>query len=580
MSLLTVAGQETARWSMSAIAPLIAQVQQKCETGVYPLQPVSCFCGNEDDSQQVTVRDRFFMPHRMVLCPRCCLFYATPRMTSTAYRDYYNDEYRKIYDPWEFREQDSQERRFMRQAAQGVSFAEFLEYYDLHPKSILDLGCNTGGFLRPLRDLGVTVTGLDWCEDAVAFGQQSGLNLMVGGIDEALAKGLSVDMIVLQDVVEHLLDLRDLTKLHGLLKPGGYVYVGTPGFFRSNPATFWQNAHPYAFCAETLRYVMRMQGFAEYYLDEEITSLWKAEPSRGEDLRPPGWYRPYILEHLQGATYRRMPPIRTINKFTVSERKQNIQSTLKCGFPDVSALPKVQHRDLVIVGGGPSVTEQTPTIQRLVAEGKALMVIERMYPWTATVGLHPDYVTALDGSDDVVEGFAQIQPDTIHLVGSSMHPDVAAMLPKDRTYVYHGHNPHFAVQQLWMDAGYTRVTVVNTGGSVTLACLALAMRLGFRRIHLFGFDCMVQTPEHSHATGIAGANTPHRYLDVQIGEETFVTSLAFLSFAQQYAHMVSDGKKAGLLESVQIYGESLVTKLVEDRTCPSVSPIPEPTIST
>ena len=104
-------------WSPAIPAEAIAQVCAKLADGRYPTESVRCFCGAEFDDLGFTTHDRYFIPHRMVLCQACALIRATPRMTPAAYHEFYNTEYRPIYDGWEFGElADDVSTRFMRQA--------------------------------------------------------------------------------------------------------------------------------------------------------------------------------------------------------------------------------------------------------------------------------------------------------------------------------------------------------------------------------------------------------------------------------------------------------------------------------
>src|SRR5512139_3250181 len=70
----------------------------------YQFEQVKCFCGR-DDGEIVTTKDRYGMPHKMVLC-KCGLIYANPRMTSESLQRFYEEDYREIYDKWEFGKKD------------------------------------------------------------------------------------------------------------------------------------------------------------------------------------------------------------------------------------------------------------------------------------------------------------------------------------------------------------------------------------------------------------------------------------------------------------------------------------------
>ena len=569
-------------WSPAVPARYIAQVIQKLSTGYYPRESVRCFCGADFNDTTLVERDRFTIPHRMVMCNECALIRANPRMTKAAYEEFYNEEYRPIYDGWEFGENGQNDHFiFMRQAEDGVDFKTFLKYFGIKPRVLIDIGCNMGGFLVPFKEEGATVYGVEINRHSIAYGKSRGLSF-IESIEEAIAKGIKADVIVLEQSIEHYLDLEQIGKLHKLLAPKGVLYIGTPGLFRAKLATLFQNAHTYQFIGETLNYVLSRFGFEPIYLDENIHSLWGHEWGQAVYVKKPQEWIRYIVEHLEQKEKRVLPPIRGINKFTAEEIWNNIDANLAYGYPDIRPLIKTYSGEAIIIGGGPSVDGELPAIKNLIAKGHKLIVIERMYPWCSQVGLKPDFVIALDGSNDVSEGFTSIQPDTVHFLGTATHPDAAKLLKGYKVYFYSGNNPFMDIQNLWHRHGYKHITAVNTGGSVTLAAMYMGLTLGFRRFHIFGFDCKV-TAEQDYARGIAGKGVPREYFPVEIeGGKTALSCMSFLSFVKQFFAMAETARRVGMLDAIDVYGDSLINDLwkkpaVEDEkqwlTLPPATPL-------
>jgi 2-polyprenyl-3-methyl-5-hydroxy-6-metoxy-1,4-benzoquinol methylase len=110
--------------------------------------------------------------------------------------------------------------------------------HGLSPDSaLLDYGCGWGLFLEYLRELGyANARGYDPYSAVEAFHNPA-----------SLEPG-TFDFIVLQDVVEHVEDLRVLFReLDAYLKPGGSVFVGTPcadGISLAKPMDYWLQLHP------------------------------------------------------------------------------------------------------------------------------------------------------------------------------------------------------------------------------------------------------------------------------------------------------------------------------------------------
>lgn len=100
---------------------------------------------------------------------------------------------------------------------------------------VLDYGCGRGLLLQYLRECGYTnIVGYDRYSDAFQ--------------DRAALRPAAYDVIVLQDVIEHVEDPRALLQeLHTYLAPGGIVLVGTPraDHIRLKPHTRdWLQLHP------------------------------------------------------------------------------------------------------------------------------------------------------------------------------------------------------------------------------------------------------------------------------------------------------------------------------------------------
>ncbi|MGD1910228.1 MAG: class I SAM-dependent methyltransferase [Rivularia sp. (in: cyanobacteria)] len=84
--------------------------------------------------------------------------------------------------------------------------------------SLLDYGCANGLFVQYLQQRGFTN-----CHGYDPYALSDGFG------NDAILQQAPFDYILLQDVIEHVEDPRELlSKLDGLLAPGGYILIGTP----------------------------------------------------------------------------------------------------------------------------------------------------------------------------------------------------------------------------------------------------------------------------------------------------------------------------------------------------------------
>lgn len=214
----------------------------------------------------------------------------------------------------------------------------------------------------------------------------------------------------------------------------------------------------------------------------------------------------------------------------------------------------------IVIGGGPSVDGYVEQIRALQQAGSPLISIERMYPWCQQHGLVPDYVVTMDASDDVLEAFTAVTPGVTYLTSSQCQPAVFDRLAGEQVYLVHTSEHDLPTDDLF--GIHDHCDIVNGAGSVSLCSLSLAMLMGMRTIHLFGFDCHVTAGGYAH--GIAGVGAQEQVFGVKVEGRLFQTTTAYLCFAQQFFEVQHIGKRDGLLDTIRVYGDSLVTAMSKE----------------
>ncbi|MBT5559406.1 MAG: class I SAM-dependent methyltransferase [Proteobacteria bacterium] len=96
-------------------------------------------------------------------------------------------------------------------------------------RTLLDLGCGDGDFLRVASTCGWEAIGVDPDPSAVKTAVKRGFQAYVGGIDFFEGQSCLFDAIQLSHVIEHLHHPQDvLDTCLRLLKPGGMIWIETP----------------------------------------------------------------------------------------------------------------------------------------------------------------------------------------------------------------------------------------------------------------------------------------------------------------------------------------------------------------
>jgi hypothetical protein len=173
----------------------------------------------------------------------------------------------------------------------------------------------------------------------------------------------------------------------------------------------------------------------------------------------------------------------------------------------------------------------------------------------------PDYVVALDAHEDVIEAFKELLP-VKYLLCTQCYPSVFERLKDQAVWIFNCPQGNIEVADFWHASNYDTMSLVNAGGSVTLGTISLAIGLGMKDFHIFGFDC--HTTDKDYADGIAGVGVQRKNFEVQIEDRVFKTNAPYISFAQQFFKLRHLAQKLKVWDSVKIYGDSLITAMSKE----------------
>ncbi len=116
------------------------------------------------------------------------------------------------------------------------------------------------------------VSGCDFGEKYLKFGQEKGLDLYDGEIDPQKTPKNSQDLIILSHVLEHITNpINFINEILEYLRDEKYLLVEVPGIFDikrtyyHNPSVYFQNAHIFNFYKHYLNQFFETLGLKIIY---------------------------------------------------------------------------------------------------------------------------------------------------------------------------------------------------------------------------------------------------------------------------------------------------------------------------
>jgi 2-polyprenyl-3-methyl-5-hydroxy-6-metoxy-1,4-benzoquinol methylase len=265
----------------------IKEVENKILNSEYKYIKNICLCGCKDINNDIVIseKDRYGFDVKFLLCKKCSLIRTDKKLDGASLSDFYANYYRRIYGDGTL----SIEREFSGQALKGSKYKALLEQYiSLSTvKTVLDIGCGTGGVLKPFLEMKKDVYGIDYDVDRLEYGKSQGFNLLHAINDKELIKGNKYDLILLSHVMEHFIDpINEINDIFEMVSEDGFIQIIVPsplniGKSPRITSRFFQNVHLYNFNQKYLKLFFEELNIKVLFIDEECncilqkTKSWK-----------------------------------------------------------------------------------------------------------------------------------------------------------------------------------------------------------------------------------------------------------------------------------------------------------------
>jgi 2-polyprenyl-3-methyl-5-hydroxy-6-metoxy-1,4-benzoquinol methylase len=167
----------------------------------------------------------------LVECGACGTYYLNPRPTAAMLPVIYSSD---EYYAYEFSESGNPIVLAARRRRDGAKAARVLAQLTKTASelSVLDIGTGDGALLEAFKLAGTPsarLTGLEIDHRAVARLERRGFAGILGRIEETSLEPLSLDVVAMTQVIEHVAEPRSvLAKCYDALTPGGVLLIETP----------------------------------------------------------------------------------------------------------------------------------------------------------------------------------------------------------------------------------------------------------------------------------------------------------------------------------------------------------------
>ncbi len=222
--------------------------------------------------------------------------------------------------------------------------------------------------------------------------------------------------------------------------------------------------------------------------------------------------------------------------------------------PTVIASQPLKDRPLVIVAGGPSLKYRWPEIW---GHDGDVLALNNAYAFLMERGIEPDYFMLLDARQDNVNFLRKATSKTRHYIAGQCHPDVfealrgldarlyLTILPGTEDIVAHIDKPKHRI------AGWV--------GTVGIKALCMAYALGYRELHLYGYDSSYEAGAH-HAFEQKLNDASHT-IEVFLDGKRYVTTPTMAHQASEFCQMAGDMTRAHGFD-INLHCEGLLPDMV------------------
>lgn len=222
----------------------------------------------------------------------------------------------------------------------------------------------------------------------------------------------------------------------------------------------------------------------------------------------------------------------------------------------------VEAHDLhaVIVGNGPSAIDKIAEIRWRQSIGQTVIALNGVADALKERGVIPDYHVMIHASDTCLQ-FVKGRAAKKYLLASQCTPSLFDELSDSDVTLF-----HYGMKDIETVLPQRKYMILGGGITVGLTSMALIYAMGYRVMHLYGYDSSIRDGKlHAQEQPVGGAAA--KYVDVEIRDpdtrevQKFTTNYGMLAQADAFmafAHMLTE-----IGTSISVNGDGLLPAIVK-----------------
>lgn len=233
--------------------------------------------------------------------------------------------------------------------------------------------------------------------------------------------------------------------------------------------------------------------------------------------------------------------------------KQNIRTNIKGDWLQIEP-HDTNNVELMLIGGGPSLSEQWDKIKEMQAEGAKVVALNGTYKECIDRGINPSAMVMVDARPFNARFVKPVIDNCKYFIASQCDPSVLEGLPKERTYLWHTLSEEMKTD---LNERYERWYGVPGGSTVLLRAIPMFRMLGFKKFHLFGCDsCLIDNKHHAYEQK---ENDGAMVVPVTVGGRVFQCNAWQVCQAQEFIETI---KFLGDEIELEVYGDGLLKHIL------------------